>query len=100
MNDRAENVSENTKVINEEKKQRTITGKVISNKMDKTVSVSVERKVKHPLYGKYLRRSTRYMVHDEENACNQGDVVTFTECRPYSKNKSWRLVEIVERANA
>jgi small subunit ribosomal protein S17 len=100
MNDRAENVSENTAVINEEKKQRTITGKVISNKMDKTVSVSVERKVKHPLYGKYLRRSTRYMVHDEENACNQGDVVTFTECRPYSKNKSWRLVEIVERANA
>ena len=100
MNDRAENVSENTTVINEEKKQRTITGKVISNKMDKTVSVSVERKVKHPLYGKYLRRSTRYMVHDEENACNQGDVVTFTECRPYSKNKSWRLVEIVERANA
>jgi small subunit ribosomal protein S17 len=100
MNDRAENVSENTTVINEEKKQRTITGKVISNKMDKTVSVTVERKVKHPLYGKYLRRSTRYMVHDEENACNQGDVVTITECRPYSKNKSWRLVEIVERANA
>ncbi len=100
MNDKAENVSENPAVINEAKKQRTITGKVVSNKMDKTVSVSVERKVKHPLYGKYLRRSTKYMAHDEENACNEGDVVTITECRPYSKNKAWRLVKIVERANA
>ena len=96
MNEKAENVSENT----EQSKQRTITGKVVSNKMDKTVSVSVERKVKHPMYGKYLRRSTKYMVHDEENACNEGDLVTFTECRPFSKNKAWRLVEIVERANA
>ena len=93
---KAENVSDNTA----EKKQRTITGRVVSNKMDKTVSVSVERKVKHPMYGKYLRRSTKYMVHDEDNACNEGDVVTFTECRPFSKNKAWRLVEIVERANA
>ena len=100
MNDRVENVSENSTVINEAKKQRTITGRVVSNKMDKTVSVSVERKVKHPLYGKYMRRSTKYMVHDEENACNEGDVVTITECTPISKNKAWRLVEIVERANA
>jgi len=80
--------------------QRTVTGKVISNKMDKTVSVSIERKVKHPLYGKYLRRSTKIMVHDEDNSCNEGDVVTIVECKPLSKNKSWRLVEIVERASA
>ena len=96
MNDKAENVSENA----EEKKQRTITGRVVSNKMDKTVAVSVERKVKHPMYGKYMRRSTKYLVHDEDNSCNEGDLVTIAECRPYSKNKSWRLVEIVERANA
>ena len=93
MTDKAENVSE-------EKKQRTVTGKVVSNKMDKTVSVSVERKVKHPLYGKYMRKSTKYLVHDEENACNEGDLVTITECRPCSKNKSWRLAEIIVRANA
>ena len=96
MNDKAENVSDNA----EEKKQRTVTGKVVSNKMDKTVAVSVERKVKHPMYGKYMRRSTKYLVHDEENSCNEGDVVMIAECRPYSKSKSWRLVEIVERANA
>jgi len=83
-----------------QEQQRTLTAKVISNKMDKSVSVSIERKVKHPLYGKYLRRSTKIMVHDEDNACNEGDVVTIAECKPLSKNKSWRLVEIVERANA
>ena len=95
MTEKAESTVENT-----EKKQRTITGRVISSKADKTVSVSVERKVKHPMYGKYMRRTTKYLVHDEENSCNEGDVVTIAECRPYSKNKSWRLVEIVERANA
>jgi len=83
-----------------QEQQRTLTAKVISNKMDKSVSVSIERKFKHPLYGKYLRRSTKIMVHDEDNACNEGDVVTIAECKPFSKNKSWRLVEIVERANA
>jgi len=83
-----------------QEQQRTLTGKVVSNKMDKSVSVSIERKVKHPLYGKYLRRSTKIMVHDEDNACNEGDVVSIAECKPLSKNKSWRLVEIVERANA
>jgi small subunit ribosomal protein S17 len=87
------------KTVSQEK-QRTVTGKVVSNKMDKTVSVSIERKVKHPLYGKYLRRSTKFMVHDEDNACNEGDVITIAECQPFSKNKSWRLVEIVERAKA
>ena len=83
-----------------QEQQRTLTAKVISSKMDKSVSVSIERKVKHPLYGKYLRRSTKIMVHDEDNACNEGDVVSIAECKPLSKNKSWRLVEIVERANA
>jgi small subunit ribosomal protein S17 len=83
-----------------QEQQRTLTGKVVSNKMDKTVSVYIERKVKHPLYGKYLRRSTRIMVHDEDNTCNEGDVVSIVECQPLSKNKSWRLVEVVERANA
>jgi small subunit ribosomal protein S17 len=97
MNDKAENaVSENS----EDKKLRTVTGKVISSKMDKTVSVSVERLVKHPLYGKYLRRTTRYMAHDADNSCNEGDTVMIAECRPFSKNKSWRLVEVVGRAKA
>jgi small subunit ribosomal protein S17 len=86
--------------MSEEKLLRTATGKVVSDKMDKTVTVLVERQIKHPMYGKYLRRSTKIKVHDEENACKQGDVVTIAECRPISKNKSWRLVEVVERASA
>ena len=94
MNDKADNA------VNEPKSMRTITGKVVSNKMNKTVAVSVERKVKHPMYGKYVRKTAKYLAHDEENACNEGDIVTIAECRPLSKNKSWRLVEIVERAAA
>ncbi len=94
MNDKANNA------VNEAKKIRMITGKVVSNKMNKTVAVSVERKVKHPMYGKYVRKTAKYLAHDEENACNEGDIVTIAECRPLSKNKSWRLVEIVERASA
>jgi len=86
--------------MSEEKLLHTATGKVVSDKMDKTVTVLVERQVKHPMYGKYLRRSTKFKVHDEENSCKQGDVVTIAECRPISKNKSWRLVEVVERASA
>jgi small subunit ribosomal protein S17 len=86
--------------MSEEKLVRTATGKVVSDKMDKTVTVLVERQVKHPMYGKYLRRSTKFKVHDEDNACKQGDLVTIAECRPISKNKSWRLVEVVERASA
>ncbi len=86
--------------VSEEDKIRTVTGRVVSNKMDKTISVYVERRVKHPMYGKYMRRSTKLLAHDEENTCNEGDVVTITECRPFSKNKTWRLVEVVERANA
>ena len=83
-----------------ETKTRTVTGRVVSDKMDKSISVQIARVVKHPLYGKYLRRSTKVLVHDEENTCNSGDMVSITECRPLSKRKAWRLVEILERAEA
>ncbi|WP_119343931.1 30S ribosomal protein S17 [Facilibium subflavum] len=79
-------------------KLRTLLGKVTSDKMDKTITVVVERKVKHPLYGKFVSKSTKYHVHDEANDCKEGDTVTITETRPYSKTKKWRLVSIVERA--
>jgi len=75
----------------------TVTCKVISNKMDKSATVMVERKVKHPVYGKYIRRSTKLHIHDEENACQEGDTVIIQQCRPLSKTKSWRLLEVVER---
>ncbi|GFO71685.1 small subunit ribosomal protein S17 [Bathymodiolus japonicus methanotrophic gill symbiont] len=78
-------------------KIRTITGRVVSNKMDKTVTVLVERLVKHPIYGKYIRRSTKLFAHDENNVCNEGDVVSITSCRPYSKNKTFKLVEVVSK---
>jgi small subunit ribosomal protein S17 len=78
---------------------RTITGRVVSNKMDKTVTVLVERLVKHPVYGKYIRRSTKLFAHDENNLCNEGDVVSITSCRPYSKNKTFKLVEVVSKVN-
>ena len=92
MNDKAENVSE-------EKKKRTVTGKVVSNKMDKTVTVLVERLEKHPLYKKYVRKSTKMHAHDEANECNEGDTVQIEECRPMSKSKSWRVIEVVSRAH-
>lgn len=79
--------------------KHSITGEVISNKMDKSIVVLQERKVKHPLYGKYIRRSTKYHVHDENNECNVGDVVTFKECRPMSKTKHWTLIEITEKSS-
>ena len=78
------------------KKQRI--GIVKSSKMDKTITVVVERFVKHPIYGKFIKRSTKLHAHDENNVCNQGDVVTVRECRPLSKNKSWMLVDVVEKA--
>jgi small subunit ribosomal protein S17 len=81
-----------------EEKVRTLTGRVISDKMDKSITVLVERRVKHPLYGKFITRSTKLHVHDEENACREGDTVQITECRPISKTKSWRLYKILERA--
>ncbi len=82
------------------KKKRTLTGKVVSNKGDKSVTVLVERKVKHPVYGKFIRRSTKYHAHDEMNECNMGDTIVIEECRPISKTKCWRLVSIEERASA
>jgi small subunit ribosomal protein S17 len=84
---------------NQEKSgQRTVEGRVVSNKMDKTVTVLVERQVKHALYGKYIRRSTKLHAHDADNACNEGDVVRMVEIAPLSKTKNWRVVEIVTRA--
>jgi len=79
--------------------QRTLTGKVVSNKMDKSITVLIERKVKHPVYGKYITRSTKLHAHDEQNVCQEGDVVTISECRPLSKTKNWTLVEVVEKAD-
>ena len=83
--------------MSEEKKIRTLQGKVISDKMDKSVTVLLERQVKHPLYKKYIRRSTKLHVHDENNDCSIGDMIAIRECRPMSKTKSWALVEIIER---
>ncbi len=82
----------------EETKLRTVQGRVTSNKMDKTVTIIIERLVKHALYGKYIRRSTKLHAHDADNACREGDIVRVTECRPLSKTKNWRVVEIVARA--
>ena len=73
-------------------------GVVTSNKMDKSIVVSIQRKVKHALYGKFVKKTSRFVVHDEENSCNEGDTVRIMETRPLSKNKNWRLVEIIERA--
>ena len=81
-----------------EKKLHTVEGRVVSNKMDKTVTVLVERLVKHALYGKYIRRSTKLHAHDADNTCNEGDVVRVQECSPMSKTKNWRVVQIVTRA--
>jgi len=78
--------------------QRTVEGRVVSNKMDKTVTVLVERQIKHALYGKYIRRSSKLHAHDADNACNEGDVVRVVEIAPLSKTKNWRVVEIVTRA--
>jgi small subunit ribosomal protein S17 len=77
---------------------RTVTGQVVSNKSDKTVTVMVERRVQHPIYGKFVKRSSKLHAHDESNECQIGDTVTIEECRPLSKSKTWRLVSIDERA--
>ncbi len=85
--------------MSEEKKaQRTITGRVVSNKMDKTVSVAIERLIKHPVYGKYIRRTSKVLAHDATNECKAGDTVQIAEGRPISKNKSWSVVNVVERS--
>jgi small subunit ribosomal protein S17 len=77
---------------------RTLQGRVISDRMDKTITVLVERRVKHPIYGKFMRRSTKVHAHDENNESRAGDVVVVEQCRPLSKSKTWRLLQIVERA--
>ena len=77
---------------------RTLTGRVVSNKMDKTVAVAIERLVKHAKYGKYIRRTTKLLAHDERNECKEGDLVAITPCRPLSRNKSWKLLRVVQRA--
>ena len=82
----------------DQKVVRTRIGRVVSNKMDKSITVMVERRVKHPLYGKYITRSTKLHAHDENNECGIGDTVSITECRPISKTKSWRLVSVIEKA--
>jgi len=79
------------------KVERSVTGQVVSNKMDKTVVVMGERKVKHPLYGKFVRRSTKYHAHDANNECNIGDTVVIKECRPLSKTKSWTLITVLKK---
>ena len=80
-------------------KVRTLSGKVVSNKMDKTITVLVERIVKHPVYGKYIKRSTKLLAHDESNKCQEGDIVSITPSRPISKRKTFTLVDILESAN-
>jgi small subunit ribosomal protein S17 len=85
-------MSENTESL------RTVEGRVVSNKMQKTVTVLVERQVKHGLYGKYIKRSTKLHAHDEEGRCKEGDMVRVAECRPLSKTKNWRVVEVLARA--
>ena len=82
----------------ENKAKRVLVGRVVSNKMHKSATVLIERTVQHPLYGKFVRRSTKLHIHDENNACGMGDTVMIEECRPISKTKSWRLVKVVEQA--
>jgi small subunit ribosomal protein S17 len=88
----------NTESTSERKGIRTLTGQVVSNKMDKTIAVEIERQVRHPTYGKYVRRTTKLLAHDENNEAKEGDTVSITPCRPLSRRKSWRLLAVVERA--
>ena len=85
--------------MSEAKRARTLSGRVVSDKMDKTVTVLVERKVTHPIYGKIVRRSQKYHAHDETNQCHTGDIVIIQECRPLSRTKAWTVSELVEKAN-
>ena len=78
--------------------RRERVGVVVSSKMDKSITISVKHKIKHPIYGKFVNKTARFMAHDEENTCNVGDTVKISETRPLSKNKRWRLIEIIERA--
>jgi len=87
-------MTENTKV----KVSRSLTGRVVSNKMDKSITVLIERKVQHPVYGKYVKRTTKLHAHDEKNICGEGDLVTIEQCRPISKTKAWKLLSVIEKA--
>ena len=82
-----------------EKSRRSVTGQVVSSKMDKTISVLVERRVEHPIYKKYVRKSTKLLAHDENNECREGDMVAIEECRPLSRRKAWRLQRVITRAS-
>jgi small subunit ribosomal protein S17 len=95
------NVNESAPVtgsVADEKTARTATGKVVSNKMDKSITVLVQRRVKHPVYGKYMTKSSKLHAHDESNECQEGDIVTIKEVRPISKTKTWALVSVDEKA--
>lgn len=85
--------------MSEASTNRTFQGQVVSDKMDKTITVRIERQVKHPIYGKYIRRSTKVHAHDEANECGIGDLVLIEQCRPLSKSKTWRLVKVIDKAN-
>jgi len=85
--------------MTEAKTKRTLSGRVVSDKMDKTVTVLVERKVTHPVYGKIIRRSQKFHAHDETNECHLGDIVEIQECRPLSRTKSWRVTQLVQKAS-
>lgn len=85
--------------MSQEATNRTQTGRVVSDKMDKTITVLIERKVKHPLYGKFIRRSSKLHAHDEANSCKEGDIVVVEQCPPISKSKTWRLVKVVDSAS-
>ncbi len=87
-------MSEN--ITRKERKQRT--GRVVSNRMDKSITVAVDRQIKHPIYGKFITKTTKYMAHDENNDANIGDLVSIMETRPLSKRKRWRLIEVIEKA--
>lgn len=84
--------------MNTESSTNTVTGRVVSNRMEKTITVVLERRVPHPIYGKYIRRSTKIHAHDENNECREGDLVMVQQCRPLSKSKNWRLVKVLEQA--
>ncbi len=84
--------------MNTESSANTVTGRVVSNRMEKTITVVLERRVPHPIYGKYIRRSTKIHAHDENNECREGDLVMVQQCRPLSKSKNWRLVKVLEQA--
>src|SRR5215510_8425562 len=90
--------AEETTAPTAEGTSRRTVGRVVSNKMKKSVTVTVERLVRHPVYGKFIRRTTKIMAHDEDGSCREGDTVAIVECRPISKRKSWKVVEVIERA--